>query len=358
MDSLRGNRGRCNARDFSGTRTDIIDPEADPKVRAAITGASGHVGAALSRALLASGDSVRLLVHRDTRALEGLAAERVQADLTDFDSLRRSFQGVRIVYHLGASISLDRRQAESMRRVNLEGTRNVIRACRECSVGRLIHFSSIEALADLRSLKATDESNPLAASGDTTRYGWTKAESERLVLQAAGAGLDAVILSPTAILGPYDYKPSYLGRSLLDLYHKRFPALIRGGFNWVDVRDVVDAALAARDRGRSGERYILSGTWRSLSEMAALVREITGRDGSRSVLPVWIARSVAGIAGGLPGLSSRYPAFTPDALIAIGKHREVSCEKARRELGYAPRALEVTLRDTFRWFAENGYLAD
>ena len=324
---------------------------------AAITGASGHVGAALSRALLAAGETVRLLVHEDTRALVGLPAERVQADLADPQSLKRAFQGAEIVFHLAASISLDRRYTDTMRRVNVEGTGNVIRACRDCSVRRLIHFSSIEALEDLKLLKATDESNPLVGPRDTTKYGWTKAESERLVLQAAGEGLDAVILSPTAILGPYDYKPSHLGQALLDLYQNRLPALIRGGFNWVDVRDVAAATLAARDRARRGERYILSGTWKSLPQMAALVGEITGRDGSRPILPVWMARAAAGIAGGLHGLSSKYPAFTRDALIAVSKHREISCAKAGRELGYAPRPLEESLRDTFNWFREQGYLS-
>jgi dihydroflavonol-4-reductase len=321
---------------------------------AAITGASGHVGAALSRALLGAGDTVRLLVHEDTRALDGLAAQRVKADLSDPLSLERAFRGVEIVYHLAASISLDRRHTASMRRVNVEGTGNVIQACRVCSVRRLIHFSSIEALADLNPHKATDEYNPLADPGSTTMYGWTKADSERLVLQADD--LDAVILSPTAILGPYDYKPSHLGQSLLDLYHNRLPALIRGGFNWVDVRDVARATLAARSRARRGERYILSGTWRSLPQMAALVGEITGRNGFPPVLPFWAARAAAAVAGGLPGLGSKYPAFTPDALIAIGKHREISCAKARRELGYAPRSLEETLRDTFGWFEEQGLL--
>jgi len=324
---------------------------------AVMTGASGHVGAALSRELLSAGDEVRLLVHRDTRALAGLEAERVQADLTDPQSVEDAFRGAEIVYHLAASISLDRRHLETLRRVNIEGTANVIRACRRCSVRRLVHFSSIEALADLNPRKATDESNPLAAPADTTRYGWTKAESERLVLEAAGAGLDAVILSPTAILGPHDYKPSHLGQSLLDLYHNRLPALIRGGFNWVDVRDVAQATLKARTAGRSGERYILGGTWRSIAQMAALVGQITGRNGSRLVLPAWATRAAAGIAGAVPGVMSRFPAFTPDALIAIGKHREVSCAKAIRELNYAPRALEETLRDTFDWFGKQGYLS-
>ena len=324
----------------------------------AITGASGHVGAVLSRTLLAAGETVRLLVHEDTRALEGLNGERVAADLTDPRSLERAFRDAEIVFHLAASISLDRRHIGSLKRVNIEGTRNVIQACRHCSVRRLLHFSSIEALSDLNPGKETSESNPLAGPQDTTMYGWTKAEAERLVLQAARDGLDAVILSPTAILGPHDYKPSHLGRSLLDLYHDRLPALIRGGFNWVDVRDVVNAALAARRRGRRGERYILSGTWKSLPQMAALVGEISGRDGSRPVLPVWAARAAAAIAGVLPGMSAKYPAFTPDALVAIGKHREVSCKKAIEELDYTPRPLEVTLRDTFEWYAEQGFLED
>jgi len=324
----------------------------------AITGASGHVGAALSRCLLAAGHTARLLVHEDTQALEGLGAERAQGDLSDPHSLKRAFQGVEIVFHLAASISLDRRYTEPMRRVNVEGTGNVIRACLDCSVRRLIHFSSIEALGDLNPIKATDESNPLVGPRDTTMYGWTKAESERLVLQASGEGLDAVILSPTAILGPYDYKPSHLGRALLDLYHNRLPALIRGGFNWVDVRDVAAAALAAPDRARRGERYILSGTWKSLPQMAAMVGELTGRNGSRPALPLWMARAAAGFTGGLLGLSSKYPAFTRDALIAVSKHREVSCAKAARELDYTPRPLEESLRDTFNWFGEQGFLTN
>jgi dihydroflavonol-4-reductase len=240
--------------------------------------------------------------------------------------------------------------------VNIGGTQNVIRACRECSVERLIHCSSIEALADHNPRRVTDEDNPLAGLEETTLYGWTKAEAERLVLQAAADGLDAVILSPTAILGPHDYKPSHLGKSLLDLYHNRLPALIQGGFNWVDVRDVVKAALATREKGRSGQRYLIGGSWRSLLQMAELVRDITGRRTPRLALPMWLARPAAALVGWSPALSSKYPGFTPDALIAIGKHREISCSKAEQELGHSPRPLEKSLEDTFLWFEEQGYL--
>lgn len=327
-------------------------------MKAAITGASGHVGAALSRSLLESGVSLRLLVHQDRRALDGLNAECFQANLNDPDSLRRAFRGVEIVFHLAASISLDRRHIGMLRRINIEGTRNVIRACRQCSVRRLVHFSSIEALADRNPVKATDENNPLAAACETTTYGWTKAESERLVLEAAGPSLDVVILNPTAILGPHDYKPSHLGRSLIDLYHGRLPALIRGGFNWVDVRDVASTTLAAVRHGVSGERYILSGTWLSLPAMAERVCALGGCKSSRPVLPFWMARAAASVAGNLPALSSRYPAFTPDALVAISKHRRICGEKAERELGHRPRGLDTTLRETFEWFERSGLLAE
>jgi dihydroflavonol-4-reductase len=325
---------------------------------AAVTGASGHVGAALSRALLERGADLRVLVHKDTRALDGLAARRVAADLADTDSLCRAFRGVKVVYHLAARIELDRRGAERMHRVNVEGTRNVISACRICGVHRLVHFSSIEALSDLNPSKPTDERNPLAGPRETTRYGWTKAQAERLVLEAAGQGLETVIMSPTAIIGPYDCKPSHLGKSLLDLYHHRMPALVRGGFNWVDVRDVVEASLSASDRGRNAERYIVSGTWLSLPDLAVLVEAITGRKAPPLNLPLWLARGVAAFTGKLPGLSARFPAFTPDALLAVAKHRQVSCEKARKELNYRPRPLEDTVRETFRWFRDRGVLED
>jgi dihydroflavonol-4-reductase len=327
-------------------------------VTVAVTGSSGHVGAILCRALLERGEEVRLLVHLDSKAIEGLPAQRIRADLNDPDSLRRAFRGTEVVYNLAARIDLDGRHTKLMQRVNIEGTRNVVEACRSCGVGRLIHFSSIEALADLNPQVATAESNPLAAARDTTRYGWTKAESERIVLEAVDRGLDALIISPTAIIGPFDCKPSHLGKSLIDLYHRRMPALVHGGFDWVDVRDVVDGSLTAAQNGGRGQRYILSGNWFSLADLAQLVERIVGSRAPRLTLPLWLAKGISRLAGEIAGISLKYPAFTPDALLAVGKHRKISNDKARRELGYNPRPLEETIRDTFDWFRDNGYLEE
>jgi len=311
---------------------------------------------------------VRLLVHRDLRALEGLAAERVKADLDDPQSLTRAFAGAEIVYHLAVAISLDRRQRDAMMRTNVDGTRNVLSACRAAGVRRLVHFSSIEALSDLGGSAATVETNPLARREETTAYGWSKACAEALVLEATAQGLEAVILNPSAIIGPYDFRPSPLGRVLVSLSQGRLPVLVRGGFNWVDVRDVAEAALAAERAGTPGERYLIPGTWLSLLDLARLVDAASGRGGSpsgpraasrrvlRTAAPLWAARVGAAFLGTVASLNGRQPVFTLDTLRALSKHRHISSEKARVHLGFRARPLEETVPDTLAWFREQGYL--
>ena len=297
-------------------------------------------------------------MHKDSRALEGLPAERVMADLGEPQSLVRAFDGVEVVYHLAASISLERRQRDFMMRTNVEGTANVLSACRAAGVRRLVHFSSIEALSDQGGAAPTVETNPLAERDDTTAYGWSKACAETLVLEAAAEGLEAVILNPTAIIGPYDFRPSALGRALISLAQGRLPLLVHGGFNWVDVRDVVEAALAAEQLGTPGERYLVSGTWMSLPDLASLVDEATDTRTGRGAAPLWAASVGAALLGALGSLNGRQPVFTLDTLRALSKHRHISSEKARTQLGYGPRALQQTVPETIAWFREQGYLPD
>jgi len=323
----------------------------------AITGASGHVGACLCRRLLEQGRRLRLLVHKDTQALEGLPAERVQVSLDDPSSLLRACDGVEVVYHLAVTISLDRRQQDTMTRTNVEGTRSLLAACSAASVRRLVHFSSIEALSDQGGHVPTTEDNPLAGAEDTTAYGWSKARAEGLVREAAAAGLDAVIVNPTAIIGPYDFKPSPMGRVLISLARGGLPVLVQGGFSWVDVRDVVDAAIEAERRAAPGERYLLGGTWLSLSEIARLVDAAASRKLRRLAAPFWAASLGAAVLDRLGSMNGRQPVFTGDTLKAIGKHRRVSSHKAQQELGFRPRPLEQTISETLSWFREQGYLA-
>ena len=321
----------------------------------AVTGASGHVGANLVRALIERGRKVRAIVHRDLRALEGLEVEQARADVLDRPSLERAFSGCEAVYHLAVHISISKRDAAIASRINAEGTRNVVEACKAANVGRLVHFSSIHAFSTLPRDETIDEGRPLAG-GEASAYDRSKADADRAVLQAVEEGLNAVILNPTAVLGPHDYKPSYMGKTLLAIYHRDLKALVRGGFDWVDVRDVVQGALQAERLAGSGERFLLSGTWLSIAELARLVGETTGRRVVRFVSPMWLARFGVPFVALAASIGKTEPLYTSESLHALRNHRYISHGKAARELGYNPRPLSDTLRDTFAWFGEQGYL--
>jgi len=322
---------------------------------AAVTGASGHVGANLVRALLGQGRRVRVLVHEESRALADLGIERIPGDIRDPAALERAFSGAQVVFHLAARISISGDHGGQVQAVNAAGTHNVVAACRRAGVQRLVHFSSIHAFSPLPA-GPIDETRGFNDVPDALAYERSKVEGERAVLAGVAEGLDAVIVNPTAILGPYDYRPSPMGTVLLDLYRRRFPALVQGGFNWVDVRDVVAGALAAEQKGRRGERYILSGQWTSFAELATLVHDITRVPVPRLVTPMWLARfgaEMTELYGRVTGVPVR---FTGESLKALRHWRDVSCDKARRELGYQPRPLRETVADTFHWFHQAGFI--
>ncbi|MFH1039106.1 MAG: SDR family oxidoreductase [PVC group bacterium] len=322
----------------------------------AVTGASGHLGGNLVRALLERGERVRVLIHRDRRALEALDVDFIQGDIQHPDSLRRAFAGVKLVYHSAARISITGDRNGLVHRTNVEGTRNVVEACLSSGVGRLIHFSSIHALSPYPADGTVDEARALALDEDVPAYDRSKARGEMEVRKGMARGLDAVIIIPTGVIGPHDYKPSHMGQVLLDICRRRIPALIDGGYNWVDARDVASLALAAGERGRSGESYLAAGRWVHFREMARLIAKISGRPAPGFMTPMWLGRVAAPLFVGWARLTGRRPLFTPEALHALRNHRHVSHRKASEELGYRPRPIEETIRETLEWFRENGRL--
>jgi dihydroflavonol-4-reductase len=328
------------------------------EVKTAITGASGHIGSALARELLAQGHGVRALVHRDARGLEGLSLETIAGDLSSGESLRRAFSGIDVVFHAAGLISISGSGARRLLGVNVEGTRRVVAACRAAGVRRLVHFSSVEALSAEPRDEATDEERPLIEGRSADPYAVSKAGGERVVREAAAQGLDAVILYPTGVIGPYDFKPSLLGRALIAIARGEFPALVAGGFDWVDVRDVARAAAAAAsaEKARPGSRYMVGGRWASLVELASLVCALTGARVPRIVVPAALAQAWAPVAAAAARVSGTPPLFTRSTLRTIGEGRRVSWARAAGDLGYRPRALEQTVRDTCLWLAEAGRL--
>ena len=322
----------------------------------AITGATGHVGASLVRSLLEKGRSVRILVRNDLRAVKGLEVEEVLGDVLDYDSLLKLFRGVKTVFHLAAKISIVGSEGGTVEKINIEGTNNVIRACLKCGVKRLVHFSSIHAYRARHAGEVIDETGALATDEGAFPYERSKAIAQLAVLDAVKRGLEAVVLNPTGIIGPNDYKPSRMGEVLMDIYNRRYPVLIDGGYDWVDSRDVAACALAAEKKGRSGENYLVSGHWLHIHEVARLVEELYGIRAPRMVLPAWLITLPSYCALGISKIRGTTPKLTPYSLKTIRARYSVSHEKASRELGYTPRPAAETISDTLAWFDSHGML--
>jgi dihydroflavonol-4-reductase len=321
-----------------------------------VTGASGHVGANLVRTLVAQGKPVRALLHIESRAIEGLDVETVRGDVREPESLPKAFEGVEMVYNLAANISLNMGGSKVMESVNVTGTRNVVEACLRHRVKRMVHFSSIHALAHDSTKQVIDESCPLVESPDCSSYSWSKAASENEVYKGIERGLNAVIIRPTAILGPYDYQPSLFGEVLLFLAQGKLPGLVAGGFDWVDVRDVVCGAIQAGETAAAGSKYLLSGHWATLCDVAAMVEEITGVGAPGFKCPLWLAGTAAPFVTAFDRMRGRRPLYTSFSIKTLRTSHQVSHARASQEFGYQPRPLPDSIKDTLEWFRETGQL--
>ena len=322
----------------------------------AVTGASGHVGANLVRALLAEGRHVRVLVREDTRALNGLNVEAIHGDIFDPEALTRLLDGASSLFHFAGRISVVGPEHGLVEKTNVEGVKKVLAACRVARVKRLIHCSSIHAFRSFPEDQCIDETRELALDPSGMAYDRSKALGQLAVREAAENGLDAVIVNPTAVLGPNDFKPSRMGHVLLDIAGRRLPALVEGGYNWVDARDVALGAIAAEKKGRKGECYLLSGTWMHITQLAEIVSRVTGMKTAKWPTPVWLALPASYLSLGWGRVVGKTAKFTPSAIRTLQGHRLISHEKATRELGYDPRPIEETVRDTLEWFRQEGGL--
>jgi len=320
-----------------------------------VTGGAGHLGNVLVRQLLERGERVRVLTlpGEDTRSLEGLPIEKVEGNVLDGDSLIHAMQGVEVVFHLAALVSITEEKSHLLKAVNVDGTRNVIRAAQESGVQQLIYTSSIHAIerppmgVPISEYLNFDPENPAGP------YDRTKAQASLLVQAAAMDGLDTRIVCPTGVVGPYDYRRSEMGELLLSWMNKRVSFLIDGAFDFVDVRDVARGQILARDRGKSGEVYILGGERIELILLHNLVQKVLGKKSPVITFPLPIAKIVAPLAELYYKITKTKPVLTRYALETVFSNSEISSEKARRELGYQPMKLVRSVTDTVSWWLEN-----
>lgn len=296
---------------------------------------------------------MKALVHWDNSNLPDANIHITEGDLLDISSLEKLCRDVDVVIHLAARISINGKDRDTVYRTNVQGTQNLVDVCQKLKTKRFIHFSSIHTIEQFPLDKELNETRPYIQHSDMV-YEESKTAAERIVLKAVESGLNGVVIIPTAIIGPYDYRPSYLGQALIKIYNNALPMLVPGGYNWVDVRDVVDCAMIAAEKAKPGERYIVSGHWESLENLSRLIGEITVRKTPSFVAPALFARIGLPFIGIYSRMSSTEPLYTMNSLnILKYSNRMISHALASEKLGYKPRPLAETLKDTLDWYRQN-----
>ena len=324
-----------------------------------LTGATGFVGSAVARVLAARGHRLRLLVRptSDRRNLAGLDAELALGDLTDAASLARAVAGCRYVVHVAADYRFWVPDPDAMLRANVEGTLTVMRAAQAAGAERIVHCSSVAALGMTHDGTPADEATPTNEAEFIGTYKRSKFLAERAVLDLVRQeGLPAVVVNPSAPVGPRDIKPTPTGKVIRDAAAGRVPAYIDTGLNMVHVDDVAEGHALALEKGRTGERYVLGGENLLLKDILALVADVAGRRPPRIEIPEALVWPAAWLMEGFARVTGIPPMMTREQLRMARHKMFYSSAKAMRELGYAPRPLRVAVEDAVAWFRANGML--
>jgi dihydroflavonol-4-reductase len=324
-----------------------------------VTGATGFLGSHVARQLVADGEDVRVLVRKtsDTRALEGLSAERCVGDLRDAASLDRALDGVSRVFHVAADYRLWARDPREIYESNVAGTRNLLEASRRAGISRFVYTSTVATVAVPRGETLPDETTRASLDEMIGHYKCSKFEAEQLALKAAESGLPVVIVNPTTPVGPGDWKPTPTGKIIVDFLNGRMPGYVDTGLNFVPVEDCAAGHLLAAKHGNVGERYILGGRNLTLKEILDMLAVLSKRSAPRLKIPHVVAYAAACVDTGVSRLLGREPQI-PIEGVRMSRHKMfVNAKKAVRDLGFVAGSIQEALERAVRWYETNGYVA-
>jgi len=323
-----------------------------------VTGATGFVGSHVARALAAQGADLRLLVRSgsDLRNIQELQAERVMGDLRDAVSLKKAVAGCDVVFHVAADYRLWVRDPDEMYRSNVEGTKAILEAARESKVRRVVYTSSVATMGFQSNGHLANEESPVSLANMIGPYKRSKYMAEELAIEAGKSGMDVVVVNPTTPVGERDIKPTPTGRIVVDFLKKKFPAYVDTGLNLVDVAECAQGHIAALEKGRSGERYILGGENLTLKQILDRLADITGLPSPKIKVPYVVALATGVVDQVVTGyIRNREPRATIDAVRMGQKKMFVSSGKAEHDLGWKTVPVNAALRRAVEWFRANGY---
>lgn len=329
-----------------------------------VTGAAGHLGNTIVRELADKGAPVRALIlpNEETDALKSLPVAIYRGDVTVPDTLASFFDvpdpDNTVVIHCAGIVSITSALNPVLYRVNVTGTKNVCDLCVAGGIGRLVYVSSVHAIPEAPHGQTIIETSDFSPDRVVGAYAKTKAEASLYVLLAArDRDLKAVIVHPSGIIGPGDYGTAHMTQMIADYMNNRLTAIVRGGYDFVDVRDVAAGILSAAEHGQSGECYILSNRYYEIHEIMDKLHEITGHRKIRTVMPLWFVRLTAPLSEIYYKIRKKPPLYTSYSIYTLFSNSHFSHEKADRELFYRTRSLRETLSDTVRWMEEHNRIS-
>lgn len=325
-----------------------------------ITGASGHLGSTIIRMLKNTDSEVRGLILPSEQKPAINNIRYYTGDVTDKDSLREIFQNTSCfetaVIHTAGIIDISDHVSPLMYNVNVNGTKNIISLCMEYKVGRLLYVSSVHAIPEKKKTEVQQEVKKFSPELVVGGYAKTKAEATQAVLEAVHDGLDAVIVHPSGIIGPFNDSGNHLVQLIKIYINGKLPACVKGGYDFVDVRDVAYGCIAAAIKGRCGECYILSNRHYEVKELLEIAKDVYGGR-KLPVLPMWMAKAVTPVITLLSKLRHQRPLYSGYSLYTLSLNDRFDHDKATAELNYRPRDLYFTIRDTVKWLRRHKTLS-
>lgn len=322
------------------------------KSTVAVTGASGHIGNVVCRTLLEQGYTVRALYHSDDRSLQDLDVERIQGDVLNPEDLSRLIRGCDFVINCAAIISINGDSDGRVFKTNTEGPKNILEVSVREGVKKIIHVSSVHAVNDLPHTTPYDETRPYKTPSAFV-YDYSKAMGEQILLKHA-ENIEVVIVRPSCVVGPYDFKPSKMGAALMSFYRQKILFLPNGGYDIVDVRDVSTSICEALIKGKNQEIYLLSGKYHSFKSIAEAIREVSQKKKPTFVLPAGLMQVALPFAWVYGKLTGKEVSVTYEAIVAIREgHPNMDSSKARLVLNHHPRPFIETLKDYYLWVEAN-----
>jgi dihydroflavonol-4-reductase len=327
-----------------------------------VTGANGHLGSNIVRNLIQRGEKViPMILPGDTSpALKDLPVKLVQANVLSPEELNAAFSdickgvnpsSVRVI-HTAGIVFISSAHQEIVEKVNVSGTQNIVDVCRKFGIERLVYISTVHAIPEKEKGKVITEISHFDSELVEGLYAKTKAKATQIVLDAAKQGMNGVVVHPSGIIGPGDYNRGHQTQLFIDYLKGRLTACVRGGYDFVDVRDVAEGTIAACEKGRKGESYILSNRYIEVMELMDILHHVSGCKRIKTVLPMALAKFTAPLSEIYYKILRQKPLYTRYSLYALESNSLFSHEKATNELGYQPRPIEDTVYDTYKWLKE------